>query len=208
MLCVYLVIGAQDSMTKYKTSIPRHKHNSTIVSCPVDLSLHCYINHAMNSKTFYVTADHIVKNTNLSIQIMLLSIEEHLQYCDDNSLQRPSTYYHNMDGGPENATKLTLAVLALLVASGLFEKVECQRLPTNHHHEDVDAAFGKVAEDIARTNIMTVSEFVRTVNNSTKCLSKVVFIDVVPDFEVAMSGCIDKKFARVFKQQQTHHLIN
>ena len=43
-------------------------------------------------------------------------------------------------------------------------------------------------------------------NDSTKCVSKVVFIDVVPDFEVAMSGCIDKKFARVFKQQQTHHI--
>lgn len=177
--------------------------------------MHVYLNHANQERIFYVTGDHIRKDTNLSIHIMLLSIEDYF----NNTAYRPHTYYHTVDGGSENANKLLLGVLVLLVATGVFQHVEMQRLPSNHHHDDCDQAFGNASKTIHPKDIFTFSQWKTAVENSTQDITpktqgpdrkygqnRVVFIDCVPNYQLLLDSCIDPEFGRVFKEEQTHHI--
>lgn len=46
----------------------------------------------------------------------------------------PQTLYHQIDGGSENASALTLALAELLVHRGLAKKIVITRLPVGHTH--------------------------------------------------------------------------
>jgi hypothetical protein len=46
----------------------------------------------------------------------------------------PSTIYHQVDGGSENATAATIALAELLVHRGLTKKIVITRLPVGHTH--------------------------------------------------------------------------
>ena len=58
----------------------------------------------------------------------------------DKELKRhfPDTFYMQMDGGSENYNKTTLAILALLVACGVFRTVIVCRMSRGHGHLDND----------------------------------------------------------------------
>ena len=72
----------------------------------------------------------------------------------------PSTIYHQIDGGPENVNSEFHAICALLVASGLTERVILTRLPPGHTHEDIDAVFALIWKRLRSEFIITPSEFV------------------------------------------------
>ena len=71
----------------------------------------------------------------MAIHVLFLQIERF--YNRHKSF--PKIFYHQIDGGPENANQYLLAVCEMLVALGLVEKLVLIRLPVGHTHEDIDA---------------------------------------------------------------------
>ena len=71
----------------------------------------------------------------------------------------PPTLYFQIDGGPENANKSTLALMALLVASGIFQQVILSRIPRGHGHLDNDGKYGVVSRGSKKRPIHTPQVF-------------------------------------------------
>jgi hypothetical protein len=108
----------------------------------------------------------------------------------------PHTVYIQIDGGSENANKLTLAMMCLIVAKAT--KLGCQqlfltRLPPGHTHEDCDAQFGVIWKATRNKPILSPAEYKAIVE---ECLGKslpVRVIDMynVPDYVKFFEDCID-----------------
>ena len=71
----------------------------------------------------------------------------------NNSL--PDTLYYQIDGGPENANAVPIAMAELLIHWGLTKQVVMTRLPPGHTHEDIDGIFGVIWKHCWRKNILT-----------------------------------------------------
>lgn len=94
------------------------------------------------SRTFYRTYPHVKGGTNVAIEVVLHEIERRMDYCLANSLTFPRVLLLQIDGGPENTSKIFYALNEYLVKIGVFDRVEVARLPVGHTHEDIDAMFG------------------------------------------------------------------
>ena len=114
----------------------------------------------------------------------------------------PHTIYIQIDGGSENANKLTLAMMCLIVAKAT--KLGCHqlyltRLPPGHTHEDCDAQFGVIWTATRDKPILTPAEYKVLVE---ECLGKstlpvrVVDIFNVPDYVNFFEDCIDPDFKK------------
>ncbi len=84
------------------------------------------------------TFDNLSKGANLTVHCILLAIERFL----DNHGKFPEEMYVQLDGGSENANRVVLGFLELLIARLIVKKIIFTRLPVGHTHEDIDACFG------------------------------------------------------------------
>ena len=69
---------------------------------------------------------------NTAIYCVLRSLEYHME---NNGGVLPPVFYWQIDGGPENATIVTIAIAELLVHRGLCDEVWLTRLLVGHTHE-------------------------------------------------------------------------
>ena len=69
---------------------------------------------------------------NVAIYTVLRSLELEIERNDG---VLPRTFNWQIDGGPENATVITIAIAELLVHRGLCNEVVLTRLPVGHTHE-------------------------------------------------------------------------
>jgi hypothetical protein len=151
--------------------------------------------------TIYRTFANISGGANLSIHTWLLSLE--CYYANHGDL--PPTIYHQIDGGPENANAEFTAVAALLVASGLVEKVVLTRLPVGHTHEGIDGLFALIWRALRLEFVLTPTEFAKAVCHALRKKSTVKVIDIfcVPDYVKILDKCIDPNLSRMFKEEWT-----
>lgn len=96
------------------------------------------LDHGRKKFTMYRSFHTIPGNSNGNIHTFLLQLEE---WKDENHGRFPRKIYWQVDGGPENANKYTLAVCEYLVANTAIESIYLTRLPVGHTHEDIDARF-------------------------------------------------------------------
>jgi hypothetical protein len=94
------------------------------------------------SRSFCRTFPHISCGSNVAIEVLAYEIEKRVEFCTQNNLEMPEILYLQIDGGPENTSKVFYAFLHQLVENKVFKKVEICRLPVGHTHEDIDALFG------------------------------------------------------------------
>lgn len=121
---------------------------------------------------------------------------------DDGRL--PDTLFVQVDGGPENANKLVLAVLSYLVAKrvGGVQKIGLTRLPVGHTHEDVDAIFGRISQFIMRLHLLTPQMYeraIKTVLGKGDLDVEVVDLCIIPNYAAFFSACIHKSFGCAYK---------
>ncbi len=88
-------------------------------------------------EVIYRTFHNLRNDSQVAIHVLLLQLERfyNRHQCF------PKIFYHQIDGGPENANQYMLAICELLVALGIVEKVVLTRLPVGHTHEDIDARY-------------------------------------------------------------------
>jgi hypothetical protein len=154
------------------------------------------------SMTVYRTFANIGGGSNLAIHTWLLSLEA---YFEEHGNRLPPTLYHQIDGGSENANEEFIAIAALLVASGLTEKVVLSRLPVGHTHEDIDGLFALIWKKLRNENIYTPFEFAKLVCIALKRKVNVRVIDLfcLPDYKQMLKDCIDPHLGRLFKEEWT-----
>ena len=95
-------------------------------------------------KTFYRTTPITDTGSNLACEVLMLEIEQRMDYCIANDLAFPKHLSIQIDGGPENTSKVFYALCEHLVRIGVFDQIEVSRLPVGHTHEDIDALFGVI----------------------------------------------------------------
>jgi hypothetical protein len=123
-------------------------------------SVQAHITHGRRIK-LYVLPPHVKKDANVAVHCALLELR---QYFLANGNRFPETWYHQMDGGPENANVtflgtiylhlyiyihnlylfLNLGMIHYLVAKGLISKAVLSRLVSGHSHSDPDGVFGVI----------------------------------------------------------------
>jgi hypothetical protein len=120
-----------DGMAQVHNNVPHYASNSDAGKVYVSTHLQGIINHGRNTFKIYRYLGHVGKGANVAIFSWLMELEK--EYREKQRL--PSTIYHQVDGGPENATVVMLAVAELLVHRGLTDKIVITRLPVGHTHE-------------------------------------------------------------------------
>lgn len=153
-----------------------------------------------HNMTVYRTYSNIGGGANLAIHTWLLSLEAYYQSHDD---RLPPVLYHQIDGGPENANVEFYGIAALLVASGLTDRVVLTRLPVGHTHEDIDGCFALIWRRLRDIYVLTRAHFASLIERALSSKVKVVVKElfVIPDYEKAMRGCFDKHFGRFAKEE-------
>lgn len=139
-------------------------------------------------------------NANHQIQCLLLQLER-LQV--DGRL--PPVLNVQIDGGPENANKLVLAVLSYLVIKRVcgLERIVLTRLPVGHTHEDIDGIFGRISQYIIQRHVLTPHKYKMAIEEALGKgeLGKPQIFDlfVVPNYGLFFADCIDRHFGNSFK---------
>ena len=140
-----------DGMDQFKTIIPRN-----IGDIP-QLGQHLQegvIEHGQEC-VIYRSFDNVRKDSALAIHCMLSQIERRMERDKELKRHFPDTFYMQMDGGSENYNKTTLAILALLVACGVFRTVIVCRMSRGHGHLDNDQKYGVVTRTTRKKLINT-----------------------------------------------------
>jgi hypothetical protein len=151
----------------------------------------------------YRTFANVGGGANLAIHTWLLSLEEEMERRKAAGVPWPRTYYHQIDGGPENANDAMLAICVLLIHRGVFDKIILTRLPVGHTHEDIDGLFALIWKKLRDEYIITPSQFSDLIAYSLRKKARVVVNDVhaVPDYVKLLDGCIDKDLGRYAKEE-------
>jgi hypothetical protein len=112
------------------------EHHKIFVSTILP-NLHRLISCFLFVEVIYRTFHNLRNDSQVAIHVLLLQLERfyNRHQCF------PKIFYHQIDGGPENANQYMLAICELLVALGIVEKVVLTRLPVGHTHEDIDARY-------------------------------------------------------------------
>lgn len=116
----------------------------------------------------------------------------------------PPTLYVQIDGGPENANKLVLAVLSFLVAKrvGGLEQIVLTRLPVGHTHEDIDGIFGRISQYIIDRHVLTSHTYKKAIEAALGKASHVIDLYVVPNYSAFFKDCVDRNFGSSFKNEK------
>jgi len=194
-----------DGMAQLHNELP---HRAGLSNFPTKLKCHLqgYLAHGRHFH-IYRTYNNIGHDSNLAVHIWLLELELEL---NKNKGHLQDTTYYQMDGGPENNNRITLAICELLVAKGLTKKLVLTRLPPGHTHEDIDALFGVIWTRFRNCHVRSPQEAARLfkeafAKRSIKDKSPVKIVDIfaVPDYWYYLLDCIDPDFGRVFKEEHT-----
>ena len=139
-------------------------------------------------------------NANHQIHCLLLQLE---RLKVDGRL--PPVLNVQIDGGPENANKLVLAVLSYLVIKRVcgLERIVLTRLPVGHTHEDIDGIFGRISQWIIQRHVLTPHQYKLAIEEALGKgeLGKPQIFDlfVVPNYGLFFANCIDRNFGNSFK---------
>jgi len=154
--------------------------------------------------TIYRTVDTVTKGADLTIQCVLTQIEE----WKLRNGYYPEEIFLQVDGGSENANQYLLAMLELLVVKRVAREVYYTRLPTGHTHDDIDACFAIIWVCFRYSSCETLEMYKTAIHKAfadSYLDAKVKDLMVIPDYQCFLSGCIDKKLARLHKDIQTQH---
>lgn len=155
-----------------------------------------------DNTTIYRTFNNIKGGSNLAAHSWLLSLERRYK---ENGNKLPDTIYHQIDGGPENATHLAHALCELMVSKRLTKKIVLSRLMVGHTHEDIDALFALIWKSAAPNHVLTPKAYEKLIYTALRKTGRVFVEDLyaVPDYKKYFHSALDKHYERAMKEQWT-----
>jgi len=78
-----------------------------------------------------------------------------------------------------------------MIIRGLTKKIVVTRLVVGHTHADIDAKFAKIWMKIRNMHVLTAQHYEQLITSalkSTKHVSKVVDLLVIPDYALLLNG--------------------
>ena len=119
-----------DGMAQVHNAIPHYGSAGQTISKVFDTHIQGMITHGTRF-TLFRTFGNVGKGTNVAVYAWLRELEKIVK--DHGCL--PETLYMQIDGGPENANAMMIALAELLVHRRLCKRIYITRLPPGHTHE-------------------------------------------------------------------------
>ena len=188
-----------DGMAQNHTKLPFLGQHDQAAKKRLDYKLQGMLAHGREFVAYIVNYC-VAPGANLAVHCFLCMLER--EYYKDGKLCLPEVIYYQVDGGPENANNLLLAVCELLVAKRLCRKVVLTRLPPGHSHCDIDGLFGVIWKGSWSQILKSASQWCSHLYSVLKKLGikvEVIDIFVLPDYDAYLGPYIGR-VQRAFKE--------
>jgi hypothetical protein len=155
--------------------------------------------------TIYRTVGNVKKKT---AEFTIYCILTQLESWHKRHRRFPEELIIQLDGGAENANKLVLSMLELIVTKRMVKIIHSTRLPTGHTHEDIDACFALIWASCRDKVSLTLKEYEDHILNhfkTTKIPTRIENVYVIPDYGKLLNDCVDTKLAKLHKWPYTQH---
>jgi len=181
-----------DGMAQTHNILPSYaKSGPQVAAMTFDTHFQGFITHH-HSFTIFRSFGNVGKGTNVALHAWLVHLED---WFKSNSNTLPDHIAYQVDGGPENASAIPIAMAELLVHWGLTKTVTITRLPPGHTHSDIDGMFGVIWSHNWRINILspqqqkeaTIAAFKKSQQRGKNVDVEDVF--AVPDYRKYFSNC-------------------
>jgi len=194
-----------DGMCSSKTKIPSRASNIFEFNPTLPVHIQAELVHG-RALHVYRTYHNVHGGSNMATHCWLLSLEQESKkrIKQGKKTSLPEVIYHQIDGGPENTAKATLAMCELLVAKRLVQKVVLSRLIVGHTHEDIDAVFALIWTKLRLADALTPDKFAESVFRavfSKEKEFKLFDLWVIPDYARYFEGYISPSLGRYAKGQ-------
>lgn len=147
-------------------------------------------NSAPNTKSIYLVSHFLFKDANMLLHTLLLELEQQFS----KRKQLPAHFCVQMDKGPENSNRVTIAMMAVLVARCVFKSILITFSSNGHSHNDQDGVFSVVFGYLIDQSIFTPQQLIDLINLSLSSNNSegphCHYVDMVVDFERFLDGCV------------------
>ncbi|XP_063438737.1 uncharacterized protein LOC134719703 [Mytilus trossulus] len=146
-----------DGMDQSKTNLPHFVGRMAKAVNKVDqLTTHVtgVLAHGQNKFFTFLDLNQYAHDSNLTMHILMLILHQ-ISKLMGNKLP-PILYLQADNSWRENKNRYVLGFCELLVHQRIFNEVYLSFLPVGHTHEDVDAAFSRIAETLRRNDAETM----------------------------------------------------
>ncbi|XP_071181315.1 uncharacterized protein [Mytilus edulis] len=146
-----------DGMDQSKTNLPHFVGRMAKAVNKVDqLTTHVtgVLAHGQNKFFTFLDWNQYAHDSNLTMNILMLILHQ-ISKLMGNKLP-PILYLQADNCWRENKNRYVLGFCELLVHQRIFNEVHLSFLPVGHTHEDVDAAFSRIAETLRRNDAETM----------------------------------------------------
>jgi hypothetical protein len=146
-----------DGMQQNHTKIPYYANQKSASSVVTHHVQGAKVHGESNS--FWITLPHIDGGFNVNCEVLLSEIKRKKDKCIRDKTCFPRVLFIQTDGGAENVAQAMFGLCELLVDHKVFDKIELNRLPVGHTHEDIDALFGTIWSHLRSKTILSPDEF-------------------------------------------------
>ncbi|VDI09707.1 Hypothetical predicted protein [Mytilus galloprovincialis] len=155
-LCLSVLLSVQ-TLNGVKTNIRENCNPVSEAVNKVDqLTTHVtgVLAHGQNKFFTFLDWNQYAHDSNLTMNILMLILHQ-ISKLMGNKLP-PILYLQADNCWRENKNRYVLGFCELLVHQRIFNEVHLSFLPVGHTHEDVDAAFSRIAETLRRNDAETM----------------------------------------------------
>lgn len=159
-----------DDMDQNKTSVPQTDRETDATQEAPRVRVHVTgvrVHGEPNLTHVFTWFDHFPSDCNVPIECLLRILETVRQHRGG---QLPPVLYLQLDNCGVNKNRWLLALLALLVEKGIFQKIKLSFLMVGHTHADIDQFFSCVSRKLKHLDT----------------------VHTLPQLHAAIVGCMDK----------------
>jgi hypothetical protein len=222
--CYYATRAKQASKLRNISAISDGAGSTGLIHCPrptrMSKSMHarhemCKIKSTLtkthgNGITIDINFPNCEKmGTNLTIDIMLKTIED---YLEDKSLESLDNVYFQFDNVNSNKGLLIFGVCSALIMSGIVRKFKISYLMVGHTHDDVDANIGECATALRPEDVYSLTNMKEYLEEAFKSRKFKLRVNIgVANFEALLpliKDCLSCSEMPVAKMRQVLSFSN
>lgn len=156
-----------DGMDQMKTNLPHflgRQSNDLDMANLLSTHIQGVINHGLDKFTKYVDINEYAHDSNMVMNTVLKEL--YSASLQMGNFLPPTLYVQADNCFRENKNKFVLAFCEMLVWKNIFKEVHISFLFVGHTHEDIDAGFSKIADQLRRNEASTIPRLLSLIPNT------------------------------------------